>query len=355
MTVPTLPRSTGPVQFGSDYARLLAEVRRAGLLERSGWRYLTRVLTLAASIGAGVLALSWVGDSWWTLVVAAYAGAVMAQLGFLGHDAGHQQMFHGKRWNDRVGVAVSALGVGLSYRWWVDKHSRHHRNPNEIGRDPDVDRNVLAWTPEQAQGQRGLFRLIARHQDALFFPLLLLEGWNLHAGSVRTLLHRQPRTTELLLLCAHTAGGVALLLTFLSPLKALIFLLVQQSTFGLYLGATFAPNHKGMPILDAGSEHPDFLRRQVLTSRNITGGRLTALGLGSLNFQIEHHLFPSMPSANLRRCRPLVRRFCAEHAVAYTETGLFDSYRRVLRYLGNIRPDGPGTPMVTGSLSRRGL
>ena len=191
--------------------------------------------------------------------------------------------------------------------------------------------------------------------DPAFFPLLLLEGWNLHAGSVRTLLHRQPRTTELLLLCAHTAGGVALLLTFLSPLKALIFLLVQQSTFGLYLGATFAPNHKGMPILDAGSEHPDFLRRQVLTSRNITGGRLTALGLGSLNFQIEHHLFPSMPSANLRRCRPLVRRFCAEHAVAYTETGLFDSYRRVLRYLGNIRPDGPGTPMVTGSLSRRGL
>jgi fatty acid desaturase len=325
----------------------MAQVQRAGLLERSGWRYLPRVLTLAVLVGAGVVALAWVGESWWTLVVAAYVGVVMAQLGFLGHDAGHQQMCRTKKWNDRVGVAVSTLGVGLSYGWWVDKHNRHHRNPNEVGRDPDVDRNILAWTVGQAQSQRGLFRLIARHQDAMFFPLLLLEGWNLHVGSVRALLQRQPRRMELFLLVAHAAGGVALLLTFLSPMRALVFVLVQQSVFGLYLGSTFAPNHKGMALFDAG-ERPDFLRRQVLTSRNLVGGRLTALVFGALNYQIEHHLFPSMPSANLRRCRPLVRRFCAEHAVAYTETGVLDSYRMVLRYLGSIRPDDRSRQLVTG-------
>jgi len=315
----------------------MATVQRAGLLERSGWRYLPRLLTLAALAAGGGVALAWVGASWWTLIVAAFVGVVMAQLGFLGHDAGHQQIFRSRRWNDRAGVVVSGLGVGLSYGWWVDKHTRHHRNPNEIGRDPDVERNVLAWTVGQAERQRGLLRLIARHQDAMFFPLLLLEGWNLHVGSLRKLLHGPGRKLELLLLLVHVGGGVALLLVFLSPIQALTFVLVQQSVLGLYLGSTFAPNHKGMPIVETGNGR-DFLRRQVLTSRNIAGGRLTAVAFGALNFQIEHHLFPSMPSANLRRCRPLVRQFCAEHAVAYRETGLLDSYREVLRYLKAIRP-----------------
>ncbi len=339
----TVPPTVRP---GSDYARLMAEVQRAGLLERSGWRYLPRLLTLAALSGIGVLAIVGVGDSWWTLGAAVYLGVVMGQLGFLGHDAGHQQVFRNKRWNDRFGVVVSTLGVGLSYRWWVEKHNRHHRNPNEVGRDPDVDRNILAWTVEQADEQRGLLRLIARHQDAMFFPLLLLEGWNLHVGSLRTLLRRKPRRTELLLLLTHVAGGFALLLVFLSPVKALLFVLVQQSVFGLYLGSTFAPNHKGMAMFDA-AERPDFLRRQVLASRNLVGGRLTALAFGGLNFQIEHHLFPSMPSANLRRCRPLVRRFCAEHTIAYAETGPLESYRMVLRYLGSLRPERARRQIVT--------
>jgi fatty acid desaturase len=80
----------------------------------------------------------------------------------------------------------------------------------------------------------------------------------------------------------------------------------------------------------------DFLRRQTLTSRNISGGPLVWTGMGGLNFQIEHHLFPSMPSVNLRRARPVVRAFCAERDVSYTETTLVQSYRIVLRYLQKV-------------------
>ena len=43
---------------------------------------------------------------------------------------------------------------------------------------------------------------------------------------------------------------------------------------------------------------------------NITGGRFTDFMLGGLNYQIEHHLFPSMPRPNLRRVQGLVRDFC---------------------------------------------
>ena len=77
-----------------------------------------------------------------------------------------------------------------------------------------------------------------------------------------------------------------------SPLKALAFIAVQQAVFSLYLGISFAPNHKGMPLIDSATA-AGFARRQVVTARNIRGGRFTTFMLGGLNYQIEHHLFAS--------------------------------------------------------------
>jgi fatty acid desaturase len=114
--------------------------------------------------------------------------------------------------------------------------------------------------------------------------------------------------------------------------------------FGVYLGCCFAPTHKGMPLLGPGDQL-DFLRRQVLTSRNIRGGRWTDLAMGGLNYQIEHHLFPSMPSPSLRRAQPLVRAFCLRHDLPYLESTLTWSYTQVLRYLHDVgaaaHPRGP--------------
>ncbi len=106
------------------------------------------------------------------------------------------------------------------------------------------------------------------------------------------------------LLCAHFALYPTVLLWLLPPGMAIAFIAVHQGLFGVYLGSLFAPNHKGMPIL-TGDDRPDFLRRQVLTSRNVRGGWFTDIALGGLNHQIEHHLFPSMPSPNLRKARAI--------------------------------------------------
>src|SRR4029450_6636824 len=106
---------------------------------------------------------------------------------------------------------------------------------------------------------------------------------------------------------------------------AIVFLVVQQALFGLYLGCSFAPNHKGMPML-AADDQTDFLRRQVLTSRNVRGSWLVDFALGALNYQIEPPLFPSMPRPNLRRSQPLVRIFCHQHNLPYCETTLLRSY-----------------------------
>ena len=87
----------------------------------------------------------------------------------------------------------------------------------------------------------------------------------------------------------------------------------------------------------------DFFSKQVRTSRNVSGGWWATWLMGGLNYQIEHHLFPSMPRPNLRHAQGLVRTYCDRHGIAYHETGLFNSYAQVLRYLhavgGPLRPE----------------
>jgi fatty acid desaturase len=130
-------------------------------------------------------------------------------------------------------------------------------------------------------------------------------------------------------------GYLTLLATTLTWPQALLFVSIHKGLQGVYLGCSFAPNHKGMPVLTA-EQASDPLLRQVLTSRNIRGGPLTDFVLGGLNYQIEHHLFPSMPRPNLRHAQSIVRRFCADRGVSYAESSVFASYLIALRHLHSV-------------------
>jgi fatty acid desaturase len=322
---------------GSDYARLSRLIRQAGLMERRPGGYAVRITVTALFLAAGWAAVVLVGDSWWQLAVAAFLAVIFTQVGFLGHDAGHRQISGSRRTSDVLGLLLGNLGIGMSYGWWNSKHSRHHARPNTEGADPDIAVGVLAFTPGQAAASRGLASILFRCQAYLFFPLLLGEAASLHIASIRSLAGRPTRNrlAEATLLAAHLTGYLAIVFLALPPLKAAAFIAVNQGLFGLYLGASFAPNHKGMPLMDPDDQR-DFLRRQVLTSRNVTGGWLTDLALGGLNYQIEHHLFPSMPRPNLRRAQPLIKDFCRQQQLPYCQTSLTASYTQALRHLNTI-------------------
>ena len=249
-------------------------------------------------LAAGWAAFVLVGDSWWQLAVAAFLAVMFTQFGFLGHDAGHRQISGSRRASYVLGILLGNLGIGLSYGWWVSKHNRHHAHPNTEGADPDIMIGRPGVYRRAGRRRPGRVRVLFRWQAYLFFPLLLAEAISLHVASIRALASRAGRDgagRRWPCSPSHFAGYLVVVFLVLPPVKAIVFILVQQGLFGLYLGASFAPNHKGMPILAAADDDSDFLRRQVLTSRNVRGGWLTDLALGGLNYQIEHHLFPSMP------------------------------------------------------------
>jgi fatty acid desaturase len=323
-----------PPRTTSDFAELGRRINAAGLLRRRPGYYAVRLGLVSLAVIAGWSAFFLVGASWWTLAVAAFLAVVFAQAALIAHDLAHRQVFRTNRPSARAGLIAGNLVVGMSYGYWMDKHTKHHANPNHDDLDPDVGPGVLVWSREAARGKG----FLARHQAYFFFPLLTLLGLSLKRDSIRALRAGtvKRRGLEAGLLAAHLAFYLGAVLLVLSPLQALAFLVVHQALFGIYLGLTFAPNHKGMPHPD-GTE--DFLRKQVLTSRNVRGSRFVDAALGGLNYQIEHHLFPAMPTPNLRQAQPIVQRYCAEIGVSYEMTGLLDSYGQALRHLHEVGTD----------------
>ena len=334
VSVPVRGRGT------SDFTELAASVRAAGLLRRRYGYYWIRLVLVPIVVAAAIVAFIAIGDSWWQLAMAAAFGVIFTQVAFLGHDAAHRQIFLSNRWNDWISLIIGDLFVGMSYGWWRHKHTRHHANPNKMGADPDIELPVVSFTPEQAARRRNvLTRWVISHQGAFFFfPIVPFEGLSLHASSVRRVLAREHvdrRWVEILFLAIRLGGFVTLVFLVLPPAIAAAFLGVQLAVFGFYMGVSFAPNHKGMPIVPAGVTL-DFLRRQAMMSRDIRGSRFVDIAMGGLNYQIEHHLFPSMPRPHLRQAAPLVADYLRAHDVPYTQTGLFSSYAIVVRYINRV-------------------
>jgi len=313
-------------------------IKKNGLLDPQPAYYAGKTAHTLGLLAVGLNLLFVLGDSWFQLLNAVYLAFVFVQISLLAHDFGHRQFsFRGPRKNDWLTLVFGNLLLGLSRQWWIDKHNEHHGHPNQMDVDPDVDIPLLAFEEEQALGKRGLARFVVKHQAALIFPLSLLQAISMLRSSIEFLAAKKAKSTlvEALTLCAHLALYLGLLLWVLEPLQALLFVAVHRGLFGTYMVSIFAPNHKAMPVLDKDS-HLDFLRRQVLTSRNVVAHPITDFWYGGLNYQIEHHLFPRLPRNNLRAAQPIIRDFCREHSVAYHETGVFQSYKEILRHLHEV-------------------
>ncbi|OIH99553.1 MULTISPECIES: acyl-CoA desaturase [unclassified Curtobacterium] len=322
----------------SSYTALLARVRTAGLLgRRTRWYWgLIAVLTVLLVGTGGAFAV--LGGSWWQLLVAGVLGVLFTQFAFLSHEAAHRQVFASQHWNDRSARYVGTFLTGVSYAWWTNKHTRHHANPNTVGKDPDISFDAISFRPEDAARRTGFLRVLVRVQGWAFFPMLLVEGVNLHWQSIRTYTRRGPvkhRWAEGSVFAARFVLYLGVVFWFLPVGIAFAFLGVQLAVFGFCMGIAFAPNHKGMPVIEPG-RRVDFFSRQVLTSRDIGGGAWVEYFMGGLNHQVEHHLFPNMARPNLRAARDIVRRYCAEQGVPYTETTLVRSYVIVVRFLNEV-------------------
>jgi fatty acid desaturase len=349
--------STATLRSTTHFNQVLARVKDAGLLAKTPGFYIKRLIVLSiAAIGfwvlSGYLATLTAENKLWLIAafaIVAVLGVVSAQYGFIAHEAAHRQVFRNNKLNDWVGLLLANLFAGLSYGFWLRKHNKHHQRPNQIGEDPDIAIRVLSFTTESKQSKKGIERWLSDRQGYLFPLLLLFTGFDLLVDSFAGLRRKEkPLSTRLLefsLMMIRQLTPYVVFAVMFGPLWALAMWFVMMMAFGFFMGAAFAPNHKGMPLV-ANDSKLDFFSRQVLTSRNIRGSWLKDNLMGGLNYQVEHHLFPSMSRPNLRKAHQIVAEYCREHDVTLVEMNLLSSYVAIMKHLNKVGLSNNSDPFV---------
>lgn len=346
-------------RFEKAYRELRAKLQAAGLFTASYPYYAYKVLSN--------LLILWVASELATSsnFLVNMAGAILLglfwqQCGWLAHDFLHHQVFKTRALGDLMGIVVGNVFQGFSVHWWKTKHNSHHAVPNleastpeSSDGDPDIDTMpLLAWTLRMAEGAKdsAFRRGMIQWQAFYFFPVLLFArmawahqswvfvfgGYGQHSvkGADADRERIQYPALEKLGLLLHYAG-LFYILNHMPLFTAIAYLLVAQTSCGLFLAIVFSLGHNGMAVYPA-NERPDFWKLQVTTTRNVTSTPFVDWFCGGLQYQVDHHLFPMIPRHNLKKVHALVESFCKEHKVTYHETDMMTGTVEVLSHLTHV-------------------
>jgi fatty acid desaturase len=244
--------------------------------------------------------------------------------------------------------------AGFSPNWWLNKHNTHHALPNVHMEDPDIDTMpFLAWSEDALElfseySDDAMAKLWISHQPILIFPLFIFVrlSWTFHSliypldGNIKPSL----AVLDTLGLAAHFAWQFALPLQWLSPPRALLYFALSQGLGGVLLALVFVLNHSGRLMVNSDAvQTKDFYKLQILTARDLHASLLLDWITGGLNYQIEHHLFPTLPRHNYHLVAPYVQAVCAKHRVEYHKTSFGEGIVEVLdrlRRVGNLAAKG---------------
>jgi linoleoyl-CoA desaturase len=325
-------------QFGRELDELARETR-ASLGDRDR-RYIKRMIAIQRGLALGGRALIYASLPLLPMPPLFFGviGLGTASLGVakilenmeIGHNVIHGQWdwmndpeIHSSTWEwDNVCPADQ----------WKHSHNVvHHRWTNVIGRDRDVGYEILRVTDKQP------WRPVYLAQPIYNAVLALLFQWGvaLHDIDLGALRRGEIRFADVrgrLAGVGKKAGKQMMKDYVLWPLLAgplflpvLLANLVANGMRNLWSYAIIFCGHfpDGAQTFDeheiAGETRGRWYLRQVLGSCDITGGPLFHVMSGNLSHQIEHHLFPDLPSNRYPELAPRVEAICAKHGVPYNK------------------------------------
>jgi fatty acid desaturase/predicted heme/steroid binding protein len=347
-------------EFERGYRELRAKLISMGFFNASPlyytWKVVSNLLILGLAIACAIMSDSFTVH----MIGATLLGLFWQQSGWLAHDFLHHQVFKNRKYGNMMGLIIGDLFQGFSVQWWKSKHNSHHAVPNlhastpgSSDGDPDIDTMpILAWTLRMAEAAKDskFGRFMIKWQAFIYFPALLFarlawahQSWVFVFGgygqqSVKLAAldkkHMQNPQLEKVFLILHYTWMIWVM-SHMPLSHAFAFFMWGQMSCGLFLALVFGLGHNGMAVYPA-DERPDFWKLQVSTTRNVTSNWWVDWFCGGLQYQVDHHLFPSLPRHNLKKVHELVKSFCKDQGVTYHETDMIVGTFEVLGHLDKV-------------------
>ncbi len=349
---PRLPHTAGE-EYTADILKMRREMQAARLFESSKAYYLAKFLSTTAISIAAVALLLMGRDSTPVVICAAVALALFwQQCGWLAHDFLHHQVFKNRGWNNIAGLVVGNLYQGFSVNWWKNKHNHHHAVPNVTeapsGGDPDIaTMPILFWSEKLIEGEDldQFPKWMLRNQAVMYWPILCMARISWLIQSVQyQFAQRNPHVTsttmyvaELFFIAVHHILYLILVAQIPSWSRAILFTAISESLGGLFIGVVFTVGHNAMEVFtEKELRATDFVRLQVRTTRDVDPHWFTDWFCGGLNYQVEHHIWPTVPRHHLPKAAAILKAFCKKHSIQYTSASLIEGNRQVCRLLAAL-------------------
>jgi len=269
-----------------------------------------------------------------------FTGLAMTNAGWLGHD-----YIHGvDKFADKMRL-FTAAAAGLGPTWWSDKHNKHHALTNEMGVDEDVatDPFLFPWAPDPKHDSplRKIQHLIFYIPFSFLFALWRVDTMKVIVDAVEE--KRPGAKTELYALMAH----------YLIMLSVLPVGVIIPAVFfsGLVSALIVTPTHQSEEMFE--DYQADFVTAQFESTRNaVTTNPFSEWLWGGMQYQLEHHLFPSMPRSKYPALREILIKFAEDNNIpgGYRESGEFEIlYMNWDLYRNVAQADAvPGAPYSRG-------
>lgn len=330
----------GDDEMKKDFSELRQLAEKMGLFKPSKLFFTFIVGHLIFFEILAYLTMWYFGAGWLPYLVSVFFNTIVqAEAGWSQHDFGHLSVFKDNRINHIFHSLVMNLMKGASTSWWKHLHNQHHAKPNVINKDPDVKLDTVFVVGENipkkvAKTKKNTMPYNWQHR--YFFaigPPLLYPVY------FQYMIFRHPivrkEWMDFFLMCLFYAKILFLYSPFLGvfgAIKYYFFVRCMESHWFVWVSQS---NHIPMEI-DDDKERP-WLALQLHATCDIEKSLFNDWFTGHLNFQIEHHLFPTMPRHNLYKIQPFARALCAKHGIPYQVKSLSGAFRDII---GSLKHSG---------------
>ncbi|CAI9153605.1 unnamed protein product [Rangifer tarandus platyrhynchus] len=286
-------------------------------------------------------ALAWVivwhfGSGWLiTMFISFLLTVAQVQGSFLQHDMGHRSIFKKAKWNRLMQTFVTGHLKGLSAKWWNNWHFLHHVKTNIYSKDPDISGCPLFLVGDFQPIQYGKNKIkyIDYEKQHLYFhvvwaPFFLPVYLNMESF---LLMYRRRDWEDIAWVISFY---IRYYITF-GPFYGIYgtMLLIYFVKFLESPWITYVTQMSHIPMKMGNKENQDWFSTQVLATCNVEQSFFNDWFTGHLNFQIEHHLFPTMPCHNYHKVAPLVKSLCAKHGLPYVNKPMLKAFGDIARAL----------------------